>query len=100
MKLRITHVFILLSLTAAVACTFAVQTLDERLTQQTDFIPQPASPPDQLIEVGRKFQIPLAIEWLDEKEEVVTPSALFPPWLCGTVDRIHRTALTSAPTPG
>ena len=68
---RITQIFILLFLTGAVACPVAGQTLDERLTQQTDFIPQAASPPDQLIEVGRKFQIPLAIEWLDEKEEVV-----------------------------
>ena len=66
--LRITRIIILLSFTAALACPIAGQTLSERLTQLTDYIPQADSPPDQLIEVGRKFQIPLAIEWLDEKE--------------------------------
>ena len=74
---RITLIFILISFTAAVACPVAGQTLDERLAQQTDFIPQPASPPDQLIEVGRKFQIPLAIEWLDEEDVVALPPLSF-----------------------
>lgn len=57
-----------------VICTFAAhnisaQTLQERLEQKTDFVPHAASPPEQLIEVAQRFQIPMAIEWLEEKSE-------------------------------
>jgi hypothetical protein len=76
-KLRITQVCLLLSFAAAYVCPVAGQTINQSLDQQTDFIPQTASPPDQLIEVGRKFQIPLAIEWLDEKEVVALPPLSF-----------------------
>jgi len=70
-------VCLLLSFAAAFVCPVAGQTLKQRLDQQTDFIPQIASSPDQLIEVGRKFQIPLAIELLEEKEVVALPPLSF-----------------------
>lgn len=42
--------------------TAYAQTLQERLNQQTDFIPQNAPPPEQLIEIAQRFKIPMAIE--------------------------------------
>ena len=45
----------------------SAQTLQERLEQQTAFIPQNSSPAEQLIEVAQRFKIPMAIEWLDQK---------------------------------
>jgi hypothetical protein len=94
-KVRITEIFILLSFIAAVACPLAGQTLDQRLTQQTDFIPQTASPTDQLIEVGSKFQIPLAIEWLDEKEA----GALYPlSFRGGSVGELIQSIVQRSPT--
>lgn len=51
------------------ARNISAQTLQERLEKQTDFVPHAASPPEQLIEVAQRFQIPMAIEWLEEKDE-------------------------------
>jgi len=45
----------------------AAQTVSEKLQQQTNYRPHTTEPDEQLIEVARRFKIPMAIEWLDEK---------------------------------
>jgi hypothetical protein len=45
----------------------AAQTVREKLQQQTNYRPTKTEPDEQLIEVARRFKIPMAIEWLDEK---------------------------------
>ena len=72
----------LLSLTLLIISTFSSssiysQTLKERLEQQTDFIPQNSSPAEQLIEVAQRFDIPMAIEWLDQTDEQSKPTLAF-----------------------
>jgi hypothetical protein len=42
------------------------QTLDSRLSQLTDFIPQSDSVPDQLVEIAQKYGIVMGIEWLED----------------------------------
>lgn len=53
------------------------QTLKVRLEQQTEFIPQNSSPAEQLIEVSRRFNIPIAIEWLEQTNEQSKPTFVF-----------------------
>jgi hypothetical protein len=43
------------------------QTVREKLQQQTNYRPPTTAADEQLIEVARRFKIPIAIEWLDEK---------------------------------
>jgi hypothetical protein len=50
------------------------QDLQTKLEQQTDFVPQIATPPEQLIEVARRFGIPMRIEWLESSESRPTVS--------------------------
>jgi hypothetical protein len=40
--------------------------LRQKLVQQTDYRVHANTPVEQLIEVARRFQIPMAIEWLDQ----------------------------------
>ena len=42
------------------------QSLRQKLDQQTDYHIRTVKPDEQLIEVARHFQIPMAIEWLDQ----------------------------------
>ena len=39
------------------------ESLEERLGTVTDFVPKATAPVDQLVEVARKFKIPMGIEW-------------------------------------
>jgi hypothetical protein len=55
----------------------SAQTLQERLEQQTAFIPQNSSPAEQLIAVAQRFKIPMAIEWLEQKSDQSKPSLNF-----------------------
>lgn len=48
------------------ASTVNSESLRERLDQQTDYHVHAVAPDEQLIEVARHFQIPMAIEWLDQ----------------------------------
>jgi hypothetical protein len=63
---------ILILFIAAIAAHFCSiphaygQTLKEKLEQQTKFHPQSSSPVEQLVEVALEFQIPMAIEWLEQ----------------------------------
>lgn len=44
------------------------QTLSASLEQQTNFLPQTATPVEQLVEVAQHFKIPMAIEWLERSD--------------------------------
>ena len=57
--------------------SISAQTLKQRLNQQTDFTPQNSSPSEQLIEVAQRFKLPMAIEWLEQKEEQPKPKLAF-----------------------
>lgn len=52
----------------AIGASFAVtaQSLRQKLDLQTDYHVRAIKPDEQLIEVARHFQIPMAIEWLDQ----------------------------------
>jgi hypothetical protein len=39
--------------------------LERKLARVTDFVPQAPAPVDQLVEVARRFKIPVAIEWVE-----------------------------------
>ncbi|HEY8225457.1 MAG TPA: hypothetical protein VIG25_09285 [Pyrinomonadaceae bacterium] len=72
----------LLSLPLLVIFTFSspcvyAQTFKERLEQQTDFMPQNSFPAEQLIEVARRFKLPMAIEWLEQTKEQAKPQLTF-----------------------
>jgi hypothetical protein len=41
------------------------ESLEEKLATVTDYVPKATTPVDQLIEVARKFKIPMAIEWME-----------------------------------
>ena len=49
---------------AAVRSTRA-QSLEEKLAVVTDYVPKAVAPVDQLVEVARRFNIPMAIEWVE-----------------------------------
>ncbi|HSE25484.1 MAG TPA: hypothetical protein VLB68_27725 [Pyrinomonadaceae bacterium] len=41
------------------------ESLDEKLVTATEYVPAATAPVDQLIEVARRFKIPMGIEWID-----------------------------------
>jgi hypothetical protein len=49
------------------------QTLEAKLEQQTRFVPQTASPVEQLVEVAQKFRLPMAVEWLEDSDIAPLP---------------------------
>ena len=56
----------LLTMWLSISSLVASQTVRERLDQRTDYRPSATRPDEQLVEVARHFQIPMAIEWLNE----------------------------------
>jgi hypothetical protein len=51
------------------------QATDEILDQKTSFFPHAEDPVAQLLEIGSRFGIPMAIEWLEQSEELRNPWA-------------------------
>src|SRR5260370_16020716 len=47
------------------------RTLEEKLGTVTDYVPKAITPVDQLVEVARRFKIPMGIEW--ERADTATP---------------------------
>jgi hypothetical protein len=58
-------------------CGFAVRgdSLEEKLATVTDFVPKAVAPVDQLVEVAQRFEIPIAIEWVERAPLDRTPSS-------------------------
>ena len=57
---------VLAILCAAVSCQITLgSSVDEQLKLKTDFVPEATKPLDALIEVARRFRIPMAIEWVE-----------------------------------
>jgi hypothetical protein len=59
---------IILSVVYALLCCeigIAGPSIEEKLKIETDFLPTASTPVERLIEVARRFKIPMAIEWLD-----------------------------------
>ena len=48
------------------------QSLEEKLGTVTDYVPKAITPLDQLVEVARRFKIPMGIEWV-ERADTATP---------------------------
>ena len=46
--------------------------LEEKLGTVTDYVPKAITPVDQLVEVARRFKIPMGIEWV-ERADTATP---------------------------
>jgi hypothetical protein len=53
------------------------QTLKAKLAERTTFVPRSDTPLNQLIEVARKFIIPMGIEWVEEIDELPNNSLDF-----------------------
>jgi hypothetical protein len=53
------------------------QSLTERLDRKTNFVPRSSEPADQLVEIAKRFEIPMAIEWLEQPNEEQQAVALF-----------------------
>lgn len=41
------------------------ESLEEKLATETEYVPKATTPVDQLIEVARRFRIPMGIEWVE-----------------------------------
>jgi hypothetical protein len=65
---RVKRLFLLLAALAGMTVVTSGQTLQARLDQQTDFRPSTESPVEQLIEVAQRFQVPMGIEWLEQRD--------------------------------
>src|SRR6266851_800560 len=64
------------------ACGVAVrgaqaESLAEKLGTETDYVPNATAPVDQLVEVARRFKIPMGIEWV-ERAATATPGKTLP----------------------
>jgi len=64
------------------ACSAAVrggrtESLEEKLGTVTDYVPKAIGPVDQLVEVARRFKIPMGIEWV-ERAATPTPVKALP----------------------
>jgi hypothetical protein len=66
MKRRAIYNTFALLLIAIGASAVTGQSLRQKLDSQTDYQLRAIKPDEQLIEVARHFQIPMAIEWLDQ----------------------------------
>src|SRR5258705_12861891 len=60
------------------ACSASVrgaraESLEEKLSTVTDYVPKAIAPVDQLVEVARRFKIPMRIEWV-ERAGPATPA--------------------------
>jgi len=49
----------------AVVRSARAQSLEEKLGTATDYVPKAVAPVDQLVEVARRFKIPMGIEWVE-----------------------------------
>jgi hypothetical protein len=66
---------ILVSLLFCAACFTSAhaardKSLEEKLSAMTDYVPQAEAPLDKLIEVAQKFNLPMAIEWMEGAKPV------------------------------
>lgn len=52
------------------------QTLEEKLGASTDFLPKESGPVERLVEVARKFRLPMAIEWVERAGDAATGKPL------------------------
>src|SRR5438876_8898088 len=64
------------------ACSAAVrdvraESLQEKLGTVTDYVPKASAPVDQLVEIARRFKIPMGIEWV-ERPGIATPDKIPP----------------------
>lgn len=94
MKLLITGIVFLMYFAAASAEVIAGQTLGQKLALHSDFAVENASPADQLIEVARRFRIPMAVEWLEDENEI-TPLPLS--FRGGSVDQLIESIVKRSP---
>lgn len=67
-RMSYVRITIISALLLWVACGAAVasaqaQSVEEKLSAITDFVPKASTPVEQLVEVARKFRIPMGIEW-------------------------------------
>lgn len=54
----------------------ATQSLEEKLATVTDYVPKANAPVDQLVEVARRFKLPMAIEWTQTESTVADKTPL------------------------
>jgi len=56
---------VLSAASAGVVRSARTESLEEKLATATEFVPQAIAPVDQLIEIARRFKIPMGIEWVE-----------------------------------
>lgn len=89
---KILPVMLLIGVASSLA---AGQSLQSKLAQKTDFVPNAASTKERLIEVARHFEIPMGIEWVNRTNYPAphSPLANQP-----TVRELIRSILKDAPS--
>jgi hypothetical protein len=54
----------------------AASSIEEKLKVETDFLPAASRPVDQLVEIARRFKIPMAIEWVETADNTESSNDL------------------------
>jgi hypothetical protein len=53
----------------------STQSLEAKLARKADFVPKDKPPLEQLVEIGRHYDLPMGIEWMDQADQsAATPS--------------------------
>lgn len=89
---KILPVMLLIGVASSLA---AGQSLQSKLAQKTDFVPNAASTKERLIEVARHFEIPMGIEWVNRTN---CPAPHSPLANQPTVRELIRSILKDAPS--
>jgi hypothetical protein len=71
------------------------ESLEKKLGTVTNYVPQAAAPADQLVEVARRFKLPMGIEWV-EKADTATPDKT-PPSGNRTVRELIEEIVSASP---
>lgn len=71
-KSRMVFALLLCAVCVGAVRSAPARSVEEKLKAATDYVPQASAAVDQLVEVARRFKIPMAIEWL-EREGEITP---------------------------
>ena len=71
MRMTVCMISVLLLFASSGVAVHGVQaeSLERKLGTVTDYVPQATAPVDQLVEVARRFKIPMAIEWVEKPDK-------------------------------
>lgn len=76
-ELRISSRKLIIGLLLCAACwggakAARAESLEEKLRATTDYVPTATAPVDRLVEVAQRFNIPMAVEWVDREGTITS----------------------------